>query len=194
MTTMTLNPRIPNAAAANGSLPDEQSQSAIIHRAMEFNMEDVVARYMKDEGLTEEIALEHEREIKRFLSMCALNPKACYGMKGPIDEIWHTFIMFTRDYAEFCQQVAGRFIHHIPETGKGENKSSQNYVLFLNDYEVIFGHPAPEQYWPRPALGGKPETSQCSGCGGCSVGERKPSPKVITTEASCGECNGCAAV
>ncbi len=192
MSKMTLNPPLPTTKKNGGSLPDEQAQSEIVHRAMKFNIKDVVARYMKDEGLTKQIALEHEREMKRFLAMCAMHPKACYGMKGPIDEIWHTFLMFTRDYAEFCQQVAGRFIHHVPETGKCKSKSSKNYLVFLSDYETVFGHPAPEQYWPRPALRGKPETSQCSGCGGCSVGERKPSRKVITTEASCGECNGCA--
>lgn len=189
MTTMTLNPRI----LKSESLPDEQSQSAVIHRAMEFNMEDVVARYMKDEGLTKEIALEHEREIKRFLALCALNPKACYGMKGPIDEIWHTFIIFTRDYARFCELVAGRFIHHIPETGKGENKSSEKYLNFLTDYEQVFGHPAPEQYWPRPAKRRSVETAECQGCGGCSAPEATPSPSpVLSPEASCGECNGCA--
>jgi hypothetical protein len=31
-----------------------------------------------------------------------------------VDIGWHTFILYTREYAEFCDRVAGRFIHHAP--------------------------------------------------------------------------------
>jgi hypothetical protein len=31
-----------------------------------------------------------------------------------VDEAWHQFILFTREYAEYCNSVAGRFIHHEP--------------------------------------------------------------------------------
>lgn len=33
-----------------------------------------------------------------------------------IDLMWHTFILFTKDYASFCYQHFGYFIHHIPKT------------------------------------------------------------------------------
>ncbi|WP_214110362.1 hypothetical protein [Acrocarpospora catenulata] len=32
-----------------------------------------------------------------------------------VDIGWHTFLMYTRDYAAFCQTVAGRIIHHQPD-------------------------------------------------------------------------------
>jgi hypothetical protein len=28
------------------------------------------------------------------------------------DPGWHTFVLHTRDYREFCRRVAGRFIDH----------------------------------------------------------------------------------
>lgn len=28
---------------------------------------------------------------------------------------WHAFLLFTREYAEFCHRTAGRFIHHAPD-------------------------------------------------------------------------------
>ena len=31
-----------------------------------------------------------------------------------IDDMWHTFLMFTEDYANFCERYFGRFIHHSP--------------------------------------------------------------------------------
>jgi hypothetical protein len=31
-----------------------------------------------------------------------------------IDEMWHTFILVTRDYTKFCNDMFGRYIHHSP--------------------------------------------------------------------------------
>src|SRR5688572_4999841 len=31
-----------------------------------------------------------------------------------IDEMWHTFILATKDYAQFCDDYFGTFIHHVP--------------------------------------------------------------------------------
>lgn len=33
-----------------------------------------------------------------------------------LDEMWHTFVLFTREYAGFCDRYFGRFIHHVPTT------------------------------------------------------------------------------
>lgn len=170
------------------AVPSRASRD-IIDTAMNFDIKKVMARYIRDNGLTEEVACEHEIEIKRYLAMCAINPKAHYGMRGPIDELWHTFVIFTRDYARFCEEVAGRFIHHIPETGEDRAKGSDSYARFLNDYEEIFGHPAPAQYWPRPAL--LDASAECQGCNTCSQGERFPTRPTTLVEAHCGECNGC---
>lgn len=32
-----------------------------------------------------------------------------------VDIGWHTFVLHTREYAQFCARLAGRFIHHVPE-------------------------------------------------------------------------------
>lgn len=34
---------------------------------------------------------------------------------GVIDEVWHTFLLFTRPYQEFCYERYGKMIHHVPE-------------------------------------------------------------------------------
>ena len=31
-----------------------------------------------------------------------------------VDVAWHEFILFTRDYRDFCQRGLGRFLHHVP--------------------------------------------------------------------------------
>jgi hypothetical protein len=31
-----------------------------------------------------------------------------------LDEMWHTFLLFTVDYAAFCRRYLGAFVHHVP--------------------------------------------------------------------------------
>jgi hypothetical protein len=33
-----------------------------------------------------------------------------------LDEFWHCFVLFTRDYETFCRTYLGGFLHHQPET------------------------------------------------------------------------------
>ncbi|WFE44758.1 hypothetical protein [Verrucosispora sp. WMMD1129] len=57
-----------------------------------------------------------------FLGTCA----TATGPLGPSDLVdigWHTFILHTREYADFCQRIAGRFIHHQPEPTSEEPPS-----------------------------------------------------------------------
>lgn len=36
-----------------------------------------------------------------------------------VDHGLHAFVLHTKDYADFCQQHAGRFLHHNPRPGGG---------------------------------------------------------------------------
>jgi hypothetical protein len=117
---------------------------------MDFPMDQVIGRYSKDEGLPLAAAKEHERELKRYLLLCALNPSEHYGMRGPIDKLWHTFLVFTKDYAKFSDEVAGRFLHHDPVVEDVRNGTSpSHYLRTLSDYEQVFGEEAPRHIWPR---------------------------------------------
>ncbi|ABP52993.1 glycine-rich domain-containing protein [Salinispora tropica] len=51
-----------------------------------------------------------------FLGAAAVTTEPI-GPSDLVDIGWHTFILYTRDYAEFCDRIAGRFIHHNPEDG-----------------------------------------------------------------------------
>lgn len=129
----------------------------VIKRAMAFPLDDVIQRYAKEQNLPLQVAREHERELKRFLALGAISPEL-YGMRGPIDNLWHTFVIFTREYAKFCQTVAGKFIHHYPSLSRPEDPQHgrkqalelrKGYRRFLNDYQATFNEPAPKHLWPR---------------------------------------------
>src|SRR6202035_1672681 len=42
-----------------------------------------------------------------------------------VDKGWHAFILHTADYAEFCEHVAGRFIHHLPDESGQEDSGAR---------------------------------------------------------------------
>jgi hypothetical protein len=39
-----------------------------------------------------------------------------------VDDLWHEFILFTRDYQLFCDIAFGRFLHHTPAVKLGDQK------------------------------------------------------------------------
>ncbi len=39
------------------------------------------------------------------------------------DDLWHEFILFTRDYRKFCDAAFGQFLHHTPAVKLGAVKS-----------------------------------------------------------------------
>ncbi len=142
-------------------------------RAEAFDMSDILARYQREQGFSRAVVADHHRELNRFLSVCAtgINAGKFYGMMGAIDELWHTFVIFTREYARFCDDVAGRFLHHVPEVegrGRLSDATLDQYLAFLDDYERIYGEPAPSAYWPRPVISAQDATTECSGCNSCT--------------------------
>jgi hypothetical protein len=79
--------------------------------------ERLVSRIMADEGVDRTAAGSAMAAGLAFLARCA----TAAGPQSPTPEEdlgWHTFILHTRDYAAFCDRIAGRFIHHEP-TGQG---------------------------------------------------------------------------
>lgn len=159
-----------------------RSNKEVFDAAQQFDMTRVVERYARDNSIPIEIAREHERELKRYLALVALNPKKPLGMRGQVDELWHTFLFFSRDYFDFCKKVAGKYIHHVPETGDAP-VSLDDYAEMLKLYAAEFGEEPPSHVWPSLRIGDGPSgaicSTSCSGCGSCS---------------SCGSgCSGCSA-
>lgn len=113
----------------------------------------VLSRFEKDYPSSRFSANEVWAELMRFFWLCqhhyharmqhpdddALN-FTC-GMKGLIPEMdmmWHTFLLFTQEYAEFCQRYFGRFLHHSPITEKISFQESE--VPFRKYLSYIYDH------------------------------------------------------
>lgn len=133
-----------------GSGDQAEMRRKIIEKAMRFPIKDARSRYMKEAGIAHEDVMLYEREMRRFLALCAINPDAHYGVSGKVDDYWHAFILCTREYQAFCHHVAGAYIHHSPlEPNSHSDFRGDGYSRFLADYISIFGHSAPKDIWPR---------------------------------------------
>lgn len=97
-----------------------------------------------------------------FLSACALNPNARLAPSRLVDAGWHAFLLHTADYAEFCQRIAGRFIHHLPTPSSGDGGAAIRTTMATMDSA---GLPVDEALWPAAADCDNSKCHQChAGC------------------------------
>lgn len=91
-------------------------------------VEQTAARTLIDitlfDRLAARVAREHqlsvayaERIVDQALAFLASSAEYTAEPLAPtptVDIGWHAFILYTREYTQFCHAVAGRFIHHVP--------------------------------------------------------------------------------
>lgn len=147
-------------------------------------MDHIVRRYANDHDVPSAVAKEIEVELKRYFILTALNPSHDYGMAGSVDDLWHTFILFTKEYKSFCETYVGRFLHHYPDriydgepggTNIETNDTLEWYRAFLRDYTALFGVTPPAHIWPDvtgfPVRADQP---MCRVCGTDPMPDRDP--------------------
>ena len=90
---------------------DQVSGRSLVSDAL---FERLVARIVVDEQIERPMAERIMDQALAFLMACADNPGTPLSPSRLVDVGWHTFILHTREYAAFCERVAGHFIHHVP--------------------------------------------------------------------------------
>ena len=126
-----------------------------LDQVLAYQHDRLLERYAADHNASQEEAAQCFHAAKQFLYLCAVTP----GYKvtsAPIDEMWHTFLLFTRDYDAFCREQLGQFIHHEPF----EVPRPDVYLTTRARAEELFGK-LDEKLWSLEA-----KTSCSSGCNG----------------------------
>ncbi len=67
--------------------------------------------------------LARKRRLERS-RQAALHVPPCLSL---LDEMWHTFVLFTYEYASFCDEYLGAFVHHAPTTKAQKDALSAEY-------------------------------------------------------------------
>lgn len=123
-------------------------------QAVSFDARPVFDRFQRETDFDEAAARELWRELVRYLVMIGRFPKRGYGMYGPVDVLWHNFVLHTELYQDFCATHLGRFVHHHPCTTEKGSGWHGRYLQFLHDYRLVFDEAPPQHIWPVPDLSG----------------------------------------
>lgn len=128
-----------------------------LHSVMEYHNKHVIDRFISMHDIPLSEAKLIFEDTKRYLWLNAtIGRERAKGENVPdvyiaksmviIDEMWHAFILNTRDYIDFCNEYFGGFIHHPPDSPKylenlknlGEEKTDEilleEMIALVYDY------------------------------------------------------------
>ncbi|HWP29872.1 MAG TPA: hypothetical protein VNM50_10095 [Chloroflexota bacterium] len=77
-------------------------------------------------------------EFRRYLGLRALHGRPLLMFSKPVDIVWHGCLLFTRLYADLCQQAFGEFVHHDPTTEPLTDPNAR-WQEFVAAYERYYG-------------------------------------------------------
>ena len=100
------------------------SSSALVNKVLGYENPEFIERLKVKLGLSKDSAEELFYDMKQFLFLCGTRPGIC-SPTDTIDAAWHEFILYTQDYASFCDEMFGRFIHHVPQTYLSKEHSTK---------------------------------------------------------------------
>jgi hypothetical protein len=97
-----------------------------------------------------------------FVAVAGKHPGKALSPSSLVDKGWDTFILYTIEYAAFCQRVCGRYVHHTPNDGLAVNATAINPA---ETAELI----RREGYWVHDDLWYGPGSAKAN-CTNCYVG------------------------
>lgn len=109
----------------------------------------------------ESVARRIVGQAAAFIAASGRQPGQALAPSELVDYGWHAFILHTVDYAEFCQRVASRFVHHVPTD---EDDAMPGGAHFTRERTLAAiaaaGYAVDEELWPDMA-----DCTQChAGC------------------------------
>jgi hypothetical protein len=127
----------------------EDPPQARILGALNYDAPFLIEKLVKDHIVdTPEEAQALFAEVKRYLVIAALDPEKSWHMYSlRIDECWHQFILFTRQYVEFCRQYFGRYVPHAPSNSPDAGLAPKQRTTFRDfnmRYRELFQSALPE--------------------------------------------------
>jgi hypothetical protein len=104
-----------------------------------------IERLMKENLWTKAYTLRVIDEYKKFLCLASCTE---VSPSYQIDQVWHTHILFTKDYKKVCDEVIGGFLHHNPiEKSLTKTVGKDQYIKTKELYLKIFGYEPPADIW-----------------------------------------------
>lgn len=144
---------------------ERERVTGLMEIANSINIDHVAIYHANKYGLDSDIVLSWVPELKKWLVLCASNRKNDYILFGNVDKLWHTFMLFSVDYHNFCSSLGVDYIHHVPSSSangpaRAEGtavklpvppKVAESFSQLLSDVSDAFGDiedTLPVPAWP----------------------------------------------
>ncbi len=108
----------------------------IWRKAIEMEREKYIRTYMFPKGLLTKLGTSRPgigikeqqlvaRGLRQFFLAHLKSGRKFVSMPSQIaDDLWHEFILYTRDYEKFCKRAFGKFLHHTPAVALSADKQN----------------------------------------------------------------------
>lgn len=109
--------------------------SAFLYRAwLKYRREEYIRSYRWPAGLLERLERHHagferkdsalvSRGLRQFFLAYLRSGQKFVSMPSQVaDDLWHEFILYTREYQAFCGKAFGGFLHHTPAVVLSANR------------------------------------------------------------------------
>ena len=142
-------------------VPLTDSQLRTLQVLQDFDLGPVRARLLKDAAMPSAWVDEAVLEFRRYLGLRVVHSGPIAMLSKPVDDVWHTCLLFSRLYAQYCQEAFGHFVHHEPAAGHdpaGDDDSGPRpdrearWRAFEQAYEGMYGELARLWRMARPRL------------------------------------------
>lgn len=116
-----------------------------LEEVLQYRNDAIVHRFIETWEMPFEEAADLFTQMKKWLWLSAYMIEQQTGVPDLaitqslklVDEMWHTFVLFTRDYCDFCDRYFGFYVHHTPTP-------LEEYERQIGSYER-----SPEEYMKR---------------------------------------------
>lgn len=101
---------------------------------------EVIERFALKNGLSVEYSIQLHDDLLHYLDNTLVEQHSSPSML--IDEVWHSFILHTQLYNQFCKARYGHFIHHLPTSAKFDEFSKVPDIIAAMEKNIREGMPA----------------------------------------------------
>ncbi|MFI0982605.1 glycine-rich domain-containing protein [Streptomyces sp. NPDC021093] len=111
----------------------------------------VLVSNMRDKfpDLTEEKADRGVGQMLAFVAASAHSDKPL-SPSPLVDDFWHAFLLHTRAYQDFCEEMFGAFVHHQPGfLDREEHGGGKELRARTVDAVTLAGYELDHEFWPE---------------------------------------------
>jgi len=116
-----------------------------LEKVLNYEHEPLLQRFMKYEEASHEVSKALFQDVKKFLwasAMLSFEKKKnqniqelpqsldIFKFQRSFDEMWHHFILFTKDYMDFCDEFLGMYVHHQPHFGEDKRSTEERKIEY----------------------------------------------------------------